>query len=136
MSDTPCERIRKMMQDADDNNVPAHHRPGLVMSLLRQFGDELAAMTAERDALQRRLVATVQENPRQLWNVAASELRDELTAMTARAELAERQVEAFKRKREVDGMCGRMWDSTEHLVHEREVARLLGEPMWKWKAGI
>lgn len=53
MSDTPCERIRKMMQDADDNNVPAHHRPGLVMSLLRQFGDELAAMTARAELAER-----------------------------------------------------------------------------------
>ena len=53
MSDTPRERIRKMMQDADDNNVPAHHRPGLVMSLLRQFGDELAAMTARAELAER-----------------------------------------------------------------------------------
>ena len=55
MSDTPCERIRKMMQDADDNNVPAHHRPGLVMSLLRQFGDELAAMTARAELAERQV---------------------------------------------------------------------------------
>ena len=98
MSETPNDRINKMMQDAIDNNIPAHQRPLLVMGLLKQFGIELAAMTAERDALQLLVLA-------------------------------------FKQKRDVDGMCGRIWDSTEHLFHEREVARLLGEPEWKWKAG-
>ena len=60
----------------------------------------------------------------------------ELAAMTAERDALQLLVLAFKQKREVDGMCGRVWDSTEHLFHEREVARLLGEPEWKWKAGL
>jgi len=51
MSETPNGRINKMMQDAIDNNIPAHQRPLLVMGLLKQFGIELAAMTAKRDRL-------------------------------------------------------------------------------------
>jgi len=66
----------------------------------------------------------------------ARTLERELAAMTAERDALDRLVLAFKQKREVDGMNGRTWDSTEHLLHEREVARLLGEPEWKRKAVV
>jgi hypothetical protein len=61
MSETPSDRINKMMQDAIDNNIPAHQRPLLVMGLLKQFGIELAAMTTAKELAERQITLVQDE---------------------------------------------------------------------------
>ena len=51
-SKTPHQRIADMMQQADDANVPSHHRPALVMSLLRTFAEELDDVTKRMQAVE------------------------------------------------------------------------------------
>jgi hypothetical protein len=91
MSETPNDRINKMMQDAIDNNIPAHQRPLLVMGLLKQFGIELAAMTAAKELVERdrdMLNAKDVSKTREI-NLLVGENRKlaaELAAMTARVD--------------------------------------------------
>lgn len=108
MSDTPRERIRKMMQDADDNNVPAHHRPGLVMSLLRQFGDELAAMTAAKELAERQVsvLAGHIDDYGSCWSCPAKDASDLSALCQLSGEACRKRLAAWSRAQAAKGVQG------------------------------
>jgi hypothetical protein len=108
MSEKPSDRINKMMQDAIDNNIPAHQRPLLVMGLLKQFGIELAAMTTAKELAERQITLVQDERAASFARLDAAvggtgltEYQPEIATLIECAikgiisakELAERQVE-------------------------------------------